>query len=50
MGEIKKGKYLHYKGSKYEVIGTAKHSEALEKFVVCKALYDSEKFGKNRFG
>lgn len=44
--DIKKGKYQHYKGNYYEVIGTARHSETKEKFVVYKALYDSE-FGKN---
>ena len=37
---IKLGKYIHYKGNKYEVIGTATHSETLEKMVVYRALYD----------
>lgn len=33
------GKYRHYKGKEYEVIGIAQHSETLEKLVVYKALY-----------
>lgn len=37
--EIKKGKYRHFKGNEYEVIGVASHSESLEKLVVYRALY-----------
>ena len=39
MKEIKLGKYRHYKGNEYEVIGIANHSETLEKMVVYRALY-----------
>lgn len=31
---IKKGMYKHYKGSAYEVLGIARHSETLEEFVL----------------
>ena len=37
--DIKLGKYRHYKGNEYEVLGIARHSETLELMVVYKALY-----------
>ena len=42
MEQIKLGKYRHYKGNKYEVIGIANHSESLEKMVIYRALYGNE--------
>jgi len=36
---IRLGRYRHYKGKEYEVIGVAKQSETLEDLVVYKALY-----------
>ena len=47
MEDLKLGKYQHYKGKFYEVIGIARHSETLDELVVYRALYDSKEFGKN---
>lgn len=37
--ELKPGKYRHFKGHEYELVGVAKHSETLEPMVVYRALY-----------
>ena len=37
--ELKPGKYRHFKGKEYELIGVARHSETLEPMVVYRAMY-----------
>ncbi len=37
--DLKPGKYRHFKGGEYELIGIARHSETLEPMVVYRALY-----------
>ncbi len=39
MTDIRLGKYRHFKGNEYEVLGVAQHSETLEPMVVYRALY-----------
>lgn len=41
--DIKLGKYRHFKGNEYEVIGIARHSETLEEMVVYKDLKNDGK-------
>lgn len=36
---LEPGKYCHYKGGEYEVIGIARHSETEEQLVVYRPLY-----------
>lgn len=39
MTQIPTGRYRHYKGKEYEVIGVARHSETEEELVVYRTLY-----------
>jgi hypothetical protein len=39
MRDARPGRYRHYKGNDYEVLGTATHSETGEKLVVYRPLY-----------
>ncbi|MEZ4727455.1 MAG: DUF1653 domain-containing protein [Caldilineaceae bacterium] len=39
MSDITTGRYRHYKGKEYEVIGVARHSETEEEYVVYRTLY-----------
>ena len=36
---VQPGRYRHYKGHEYEVLGVARHSETEEEFIVYRALY-----------
>lgn len=42
MKKLQLGKYQHYKGMKYLVLGIAKHSETLEEFVTYVTLYEND--------
>ena len=37
--QLKPGRYRHFKGNEYELLGVARHSETLEEMVVYRALY-----------
>lgn len=39
MESIKPGRYRHFKGKEYEVLGVARHSATEEELVVYRALY-----------
>ena len=39
MLEFRLGRYRHFKGQEYELIGVARHSESLEPMAVYRALY-----------
>lgn len=47
MSDIKLGKYRHFQGKLYKVIGISKHTGTLEELVVYEALFHSEMFGDN---
>ena len=36
---VQPGRYRHYKGHEYAVLGVARHSETEEEYVVYRALY-----------
>ena len=40
--EIRIGKYRHFKGNEYRVVGIASHSETMEPMVVYQALYGEQ--------
>jgi len=39
---MKIGKYRHFKGNEYEVLGVSKNSETLDEYVIYRALYGKE--------
>lgn len=41
---IKAGKYRHYKGGLYNVLGVARNTETLEELVVYEQLYEAKDF------
>ena len=47
--EIKIGRYEHYKGKPYQVLGVARHSETLDPLVVYQQLYGDGGFWARPF-
>jgi cyclomaltodextrinase len=39
VSEIRPGRYRHFKGNEYDVIGIVRHSESLQELVLYRALY-----------
>lgn len=44
--QVTPGKYFHYKGGEYRVIGTARQTETGEELVVYGQLYEAKDFPK----
>lgn len=42
MQELKPGRYRHFKGNEYQLLGVATHSETMEPMVVYRALYGEQ--------
>jgi len=42
LAAIAVGRYRHYKGGEYEVLGLVRHSETLEAMVLYRALYGEQ--------
>ncbi|MEY3475109.1 MAG: hypothetical protein RL087_1567 [Pseudomonadota bacterium] len=47
---IETGRYRHYKGGEYEVLGVARHSETLEPLVLYRPLYNATGMWVRPFG
>ncbi len=41
-GSLQPGRYRHYKGGEYQVLGIARHSETDEELVVYRPLYGEQ--------
>jgi len=48
--EIQCGRYRHYKGGEYEVLGVVRHSETLEPLVLYRPLYNDSGMWVRPFG
>jgi hypothetical protein len=42
MQKLKPGRYRHFKGNEYQLLGVATHSETMEPMVVYRALYGEQ--------
>jgi hypothetical protein len=47
---LRPGRYRHYKGNDYEVLGVARHSETQEPLVVYRPLYNGSGWWVRPFG